>query len=348
MRKLALSEKWACAGAKFGEIAGAECVENFGDAAAELRAIRQTAALCDLSFSKIFSYGENEGIDFLDTVLAANILKLRYGGIIDTFLADENGGVLAETFVGNIDDRVLVVAETEAESLPLAVSPECDITENCVLLSVDGPLAWKVARGVFGSDVLNLSFLSLEKYDFEGAGVILMRSGQTGEFGYRFVVPNAVAEPFCAKLEEQLAAVGGRLCGFDAHRIARMQGNFFDIYEEGAVVRNPLVLGLQYMVDFEKESFAGSEAIFANRAAGVSERLVGVKFSAENVSDIYDGSRKVGRVVARRGDIGLAVFDAEYACAGFAYSAAPDAHETVFTTSRPFVLADSLSRGMED
>ena len=39
---------------------------------------------------------------------------------------------------------------------------------------------------------------------------------------------------------------------------------------------------------------------------------------------------------------------AEYACAGFAYSAAPDAHETVFTTSRPFVLADSLSRGMED
>ena len=150
MRKLALSEKWAKSGAKFGEIAGAECVENFGDIAAELAAIRHTAALCDLSFSKIFSYGENEGIDFLDTVLAANILKLRYGGIIDTFLADENGGVLAETFVGNIDDRVLVVAETEAESLPLAVSPECDITENCVLLSVDGPLAWKVARGVFG------------------------------------------------------------------------------------------------------------------------------------------------------------------------------------------------------
>ena len=114
MREPALSEKWAKAGAQFSEIAGSECVEKFGDAAAELSAIRRTAALCDLSFSKIFSYGENEGIDFLDTVLAANILKLRYGGIIDTFLADENGGVLAETFVGNIDDRVVVVAETQS------------------------------------------------------------------------------------------------------------------------------------------------------------------------------------------------------------------------------------------
>ena len=77
MRKLALESRWAALGAKFGELGGAQCVESPGDADAEVAAIRNTAALCDFSFAKKYSYDESEGLDALDAVLAANILKLR-------------------------------------------------------------------------------------------------------------------------------------------------------------------------------------------------------------------------------------------------------------------------------
>lgn len=53
----------------------------------------------------------SDGIDFLDSILAANILKLGYGKIVDTFLADESGKITAETFVANIDDKIILAAE---------------------------------------------------------------------------------------------------------------------------------------------------------------------------------------------------------------------------------------------
>ena len=106
MRELALKKFWEERGAKFGELGGAQCVESFADAESEYKAIRNSAGLCDFSFMRIVEFPESDGIDYLDTALAANILKLRYGRIIDTFLCDENGKITAEVFVANIDDKV--------------------------------------------------------------------------------------------------------------------------------------------------------------------------------------------------------------------------------------------------
>lgn len=358
MRELILKDKWVSAGANFGTLGGAQCVADFGDVRRELNAIRTTAALCDFSFSKIFEYDESDGIDFLDTKLAANILKLRYGRIIDTFIADGGGRVAAEAFVANAADKVVAVCEplSDAAVSPLADSAESDKTADRVLLSVDGPLAWRVARDVFGADILNLSVLSVEKYDFDGADVFLMRNGRTGEFGYQFLAPASVAESLCGKISESLESVGGTVCGFGAHAIARLEGNFFNVYAEGAKIGCPLELGLQWMVDFDKESFDGSEAIFAKRAAGVERALVGLKTSGALPAgaEIFDGSEKVGEVVVSAesptlsANIGLGLFSKDYAVSGFDFSLSPDSPATVSTVSRPFVFAASLERGMEE
>ncbi len=357
MRELILKDIWTAAGADFGALGGAQCVANFGDVRRELNALRTTAALCDFSFSKIFEYGESDGIDFLDTRLAANILKLRYGRIIDTFLADESGRIAAEAFVANAADKVVAVCEPLSDGAVsvLAEPPEADKTADRVLLSVDGPLAWRVVRDVFGSDILNLSVLSVEKYDFDGADVFLMRNGRTGEFGYQFLAPASAAESLYGKISASLESVGGTLCGFDAHAIARLEGNFFNVYAEGAKIGCPLELGLQWMVDFDKESFDGFGAIFAKRNAGVERTVVGLKTSGAipERAEIFDGSEKVGEVAVSAesptlsANIGLGLFSKEYAASGFDFSLSPDSPATVSTVSRPFVFAASLERGMD-
>lgn len=360
MRQMILHEKWAAMGAKFAEIAGAECVESFGDAAKESLALRESAVLCDISFARKFSFPEDAGLDFLDSVLAADILKLRYGKIADTFLADGGGRVATETLVADVDDRLVVVAEEARAGACDLLAAGCDgaedIAEKFVLLSVDGPEAWKVARDIFGGDILNLPFMSAEKYDFEGSGVYLLRAGRTGEYGYQFLAPNAAAERLADALLASLAKVGGTVCGFDAHKTARLEGNFFDVYEEGARVGCPIELGLQWMADFEKESFIGSEAIFAKRESGAAKKLVGLK-SAESLSAgdaIFDGQTRAGEVVfashspTLNAFLAAALFCEEYAAAGFAFSKAPGGEADVFTLSRPAVVAKSLSRPMED
>ena len=116
MRELALKKIWEERGAKFGELGGAQCVESFADAESEYKAIRNSAGLCDFSFMRIVEFPESDGIDYLDTALAANLLKLRYGRIIDTFLCDENGKITAEVFVANIDDKVFAFTESLTDS----------------------------------------------------------------------------------------------------------------------------------------------------------------------------------------------------------------------------------------
>ena len=360
MRELILKNRWQSKGAQFGSLGGVQCVKNFGDVKKELFAIRNSAALCDFSFVKKFEFDEGDGIDFLDSILAANILKLRYGKIVDTFLADESGKIAAETFVANIDDKIILAAEQAGDASLSPISEKSqnvrDITDSHVLLSVDGPLAWKVAREIFGADILNLPFLSIEKYDFEGESVYLLRNGKTGEFGYQFLAPSSAAESLSAKIEASLETLGGCVCGFDAHKIARMEGNFFNIYGEGLKVECPLELGLQWMVDFDKESFVGSKSIFQKRENGLARRLVGLQSAGEikEDCDIFDGDLPIGKVVSAARShtlekyLALAVFDQNYALSGFDFSTAPNAETTVSTISRPPIVAESLKKGMEE
>ena len=360
MRELILKNKWAEQGAVFGEIAGAECVKSFGDTLKELCTLRNDAVFCDFSFVRKFVYDENDGLDYLDTILACDILKLRYGKIANTILADENGNVSADVFVADIDDKLIVIAEEVCEGASAKLYAEnsgaTDITDTHVLFSVDGVSAWKVARDVFGSDIMNLPFLAVEKYDFEGESVYLMRSGKTGEYGYQFLAPNAIAEQLADKIIESLKANNGILGGFDAHQTARLEGNFFNIYAEGKNVANPLELGLQWTIDFEKESFVGSEKIFENRQNGLSRKLVGIKSNSPiSVGEkIYDAETCVGEIVSSAQShmpntfLGTAIFDSEYVASGFEYSRTPNGDADILTVSRPPFIAKSLSSPMED
>ena len=360
MHELILKNKWESLNAVFGEISGVQCVKNFGDSQKEISTLRSNAVFCDFSFTKKFIYDENDGLDFLDSILSADILKLRYGKIANTILADDNGNVVADVFVADIDDKLIVIAEevSEGASAPLCSenSGATDITTSHVLLSVDGVFAWKIAKDIFGSDILNLPFLSVEKYDFEGEDVYLLRSGKTGEYGYQFLAPNAIAEKLADRIIESLNAHNGMLCGFDTHQTARLEGNFFNIYAEGKNVGCPLELGLQWTIDFEKESFIGSEKIFEKRQNSLKRKLVGMKSSAPiSVGEkIYDGDVCVGEIVSSAKShipntfLATAIFDAEYVASGFAYARTPNGDEDIQTVSRPPFIALSLSTPMED
>lgn len=359
MSQLALKNIWENAGAKFVNLASNEVVCEVAGFEKECEALRSTAVLSDFSFVKKIEYPENEGIDFLDTVLAQNILKLHYGKVIDTFLASENGEIAAECFVGNIDDKLFLIAENLAddEFLNSKLLPDFarDLTQDFVLLNVDGPLAWKVADAVFGAEVLNLAYLSIEKYEFESNDIYLIRNGKTGEFGYQFLAPKAIAESLFIRLKTEVENVGGVLAGVKSLFNGRLEGNFFNIYAEGAVVKNPILLGLQWMIDFDKESFSGSAEIFAHRDLAKEFSLAGVKSSEVlNVGDsIFNGDESVGEIIASGvskglgANIGLAKFKKMYAYPKFDYSLSANGDLNVFTVAMPPIIALSLQNGLD-
>ncbi len=362
MSNLFLKDKWLKLGAKFENICTHEAVKNVASFDEEYDAMRKTAVFADFSFVKKFSYSENAGLDFLDTVLAANLLKLRYGRMMATFLANQDGSVAAECFAANIDDKVFLICEnicSDEYLLESLKSPEADfedITESCAMFSIDGPLAWKVACKILGDEVMNLPYLSIEKFDFESEPCYLMRNGKTGEFGYQFLISNSVAEKLFDKIMTALNEVGGKCAGLDIHSNARLEGGFFNIYAEGKTVKDPLKMGLQWMIDFGKESFAGSAKIFENRKNTPSEKLVCVKSSADIFkmdAPIFNGANIVGKIVAKavsknsNSYLALALFDDAYAYSGFDFASVSGGTADLQTISRPSIITLSLQNGAD-
>ena len=310
MRTSPLKDKLAAAGAVFRERHGVEVVSNFGNLQAECGAVRDAAALADFSFVRVFTLPETPGIDFLDALLAGNVPKIRFGRVLHTFLADKDGKLAADCFVANNDQEFVFICESilpdaELDALLASNGGESaakDLSADHVVLSLDGFKSWEIVKKIFGADVIGLPYLSIENYQFAGEPIRFIRAGKTSEFGYLLIAPVKIAAQLFDTLKAEVEARGGRLVGTDAHDALRLEGRFFNIFREGERVRDPLPLGLQWMIDLEKENFSGSAAIKERRAAGLKQKIIGLAADAgcttlQTGAKIFHEGQAVGEVV---------------------------------------------------
>ncbi len=366
MRTSHLHDFFARAGARFAERRGVEIAASVADSTVEYQRVRDAAALSDASHMQVFRIPEAGAIDALDPLLAGNVARIRYGRLLHTFLADEEGCLAADCYVANNDDEFLLVCESLADDSALralfmergAAAGMEDLTDTHSLLSLDGYKAWAVAREIFGSDVLGLPYLSVENCMFDGEKVRLFRAGKTSEFGYLALIGRNQAEALAAALAESAGRQGGGVCGLSIHNDLRLEGRFFNLYAEGAAVRDPLPLGLQWMIDFEKPEFRGQAAIGQRRQAGLRQKIVGVRAPpgqdlAPDQALLEDG-REVGRLVAACTShvlgcrLGLALMDIGGAFAGLSFRLdRPDGPE-IATISMPPIMPKSLGVKLDE
>lgn len=368
MRVSPLRDQLQAGGAAFAEECGREIVSAFAPRQAEYEAVRQAVGLTDFSFVQTYRFPEEKGVDLLDALVAGNVPRIRFGRVLHTFLADADGMIVGDCYVANNDREFIVMCESiipddEVNALfarhGLAESGGQELTGSHVLLGLDGVRSWEVAKEVFGADVLGLPYLSLEVYPFAGDSVYLVRGGKTGEFGYLVLAPAAVAGALFERLRQSVARCQGRCCGAAIHEDLRLEGRFFNIHAEGRRVRDPLVLGLQWMIDFEKESFHGRAPIRERRAAGLKRKIVGIAAEPGGPqlapgAAIFDGGRAVAEVAAHcfsytlGHPIGLAVFPVELAYAGLEFRLGAADGPPVRTISMPPIMPRSLKVKLDE
>ncbi len=367
MRTSPLHDFFADAGAQFAERHGVEIVDRISDPEKEYRLVRDSVALSDASYMQVFRIPEEEAIDALDPLLAGNVARIRFGRMLHTFLADEEGHLAADCYVANNDEEFLLICESLVDDAAIrkqmmdaggASANMEDLTETHALLSLDGYKAWAVAREVFGSDILGLPYLSVETCSFEDETVRLFRAGKTSEFGYLVLVSREKAAALAATLAEAVARQEGGLCGVSIHNDLRLEGRFFNVYAEGAAVRDPLALGIQWMIDFEKPDYCGGAAIRQRREAGVNQKIMGILASPgeELPSDasLLEGGETVGHMVASCVShvlgcrMGLALVDVNRAYVGVTFALGQSDGPSVTTISMPPIMPKSLSVKLDE
>ena len=362
MRVSPLHDKLAANGASFVERYGVEITTKVSDFLTEYDYIRNGVGLTDFSFMQMYTIPEDSGIDFFDNLLAGNVAKVRFGRMLHTFLADVQGNIIADCYIANNDEELVLLCESIVSDIELQQifdkhgAREAgleNITDQHVILSIDGFKAWSVAKEIFGVDTLGLPYLSIEMYPFKDSQVRFIRAGKTSEFGYSVMAPKELGEDLFDTLLEAVKKYDGGLCSVSVHNDLRLEGRFFNIYAEGITIRDPLTLGLQWMIDFDKEKFLGSEEILKRRKSGLTQKIIGIRSNADSEAfapgkAIYSNGDQVATIETTcyspilECRIGLALFPIDIAFSGLTFKLGSSDGPEVKTISMPPIMPKSL------
>jgi heterotetrameric sarcosine oxidase gamma subunit len=306
VRTSPLHDRIAAAGAGFGEVAGYERPNWFGEpgerpeyvyswgrqnwfdaSAREHRAVREAAGLFDQScFGKIAVRGPDARA-LLDRV-SCNAIDVEPGRIVYTQWLNARGGIEADLTVTRLaEDEFLVVTSCastlhDLRHLRRAVRPEervvvTDVSDDFAMLGLMGPEARRILSPLASIDLSSAAFPFAASRELEVAGVPV-RAGRityVGETGWEILVPAAHAGAVFDALIAAGRPHGLRLAGYHAMNSLRLEKAYRHWGHDITPDETPAEAGLGFCVAWDKPGgFVGREALLPERGRMPPRRLV--------------------------------------------------------------------------
>jgi glycine cleavage system aminomethyltransferase T/glycine/D-amino acid oxidase-like deaminating enzyme len=308
VRKSALHDRLAAAGACFGEVAGFERANWFAAAgtepryeyrygrqnwfehsAAEHRAVREDVALFDQSSFAKFVLKGADAAAVLGRI-CANEVDVPIGKVVYTQWLNERGGIEADlTVTRESEDAYLIVTSCATQvrdfnwlcrSVPdTARAVAVDVSSGYAVLGLMGPRSRELLATLSDADLstAGFPFATSQIIDLGYARVRASRITYVGELGYELYIPTEFAPSVYDEIVAAGPTFGLRLAGYHALNSLRMEKAYrhwgHDISDEDT----PLEAGLHFAIAWKKAGgFVGREALERQREAGLRRRLVAV------------------------------------------------------------------------
>ncbi len=250
----------------------------------EHQAVRNGVGIFDIShMGEIFVSGAGAK-GWLNRVLTNQIEHLAPGKCQYTFLLNENGGVIDDLIVYQLDteEYLLVVNASkidedfawltkQAEGVPdLTVTNRSDEFAG---LAIQGPSSVAFFRKFFGE---NATLPERNGVGTVGRGTVtayVARTGYTGEDGFELFLPAGDTVSIWRQILAEGAELGLKPCGLGARDTLRLEMCYPLNGNDLSPDKTPLEAGLGFFVDLEKP-FIGRESLLQQKQNGVPTRLV--------------------------------------------------------------------------
>ena len=306
VRKSALHDRLAAAGACFGEVSGFERAnwfapkgtepryeysygrQNWFDAsAAEHRAVRERVGLFDQSSFAKFAVRGADAASALNRI-CGNEVDVPVGRVVYTQWLNERGGIEADlTVTREAEDAYLIVTACASQTrdftwlsrhLPEgARAVAVDVSSAYAVLGLMGPRSRELLATLTDADLSTRAFPfgTSQVIDLGYARARASRITYVGELGYELYIPTEFAQSVYDVIVSGGGDFGLTLAGYHAMNSLRMEKAYrhwgHDIGDEDT----PLEAGLQFALAWKKAGgFIGREALVAQRARGVQRLLV--------------------------------------------------------------------------
>jgi aminomethyltransferase len=268
----------------------------------EYHAIRNAAALFDVS--PLFKYliTGRDAARLLDHVVTRNVGKAKVGQVLYTPWCDNDGKQIDDGTISVLGEQTFRMTSADPtlrwlhlNSSGLNVNIE-DVSERTAALSLQGPNARAILHIAAERDLSTLKYFRLTSAKIRDIPVTISRTGYTGDLGYEIWVDAPQAVPLWDALIEIGTAYGITPAGMLALDVARIEAGLLLIEVDyfssrhaliEAQKSSPLELGLGWTVATDKERYNGQAALDAERHRGSSWQFTGLTVDWDSLERLY-------------------------------------------------------------
>jgi 4-methylaminobutanoate oxidase (formaldehyde-forming) len=306
VKRSALHERVAAAGACFGESAGWERPnwyawpgekpnylyswgrQNwFENNAEEHRAVREAVGLFEQSsFAKLLVQGR-DAERALNRIATADC-RVPVGKVLYAQFLNDRGGIEADVSITRLaHDRFMVVTAAFTATHVMAwlrehIAADChcvvtEISDAWCMLNVQGPRSRELLSAIAGGDWSNdaFPFATARELQIGYQQALAIRITYVGELGWELYIPVPFAVSVYDAIVEAGKPLGLRHCGYHALNSLRIEKAYRDWSHDIGPDDTPLDAGLAFTCAWSKPGgFIGREALLALRSQPRRRRLV--------------------------------------------------------------------------
>jgi aminomethyltransferase len=280
-----LHDRHVALGAKFSEFGGWSMpLEYPTGVVKEHTTVRESVGIFDVShLGKVMVSGPGAAA-YVNATLSNDLDKIHPGKAQYTLCCDATTGGIVDDLIAYLhDDEHVLLVPNAANSAEVArrlreSAPEgikvIDHHDEYVVLAVQGTKADETLAKV-GLPVGH-EYMSFVEADFAGSGVVVCRTGYTGERGYELIAKNAVA----GELWDAIMAAGEEFgivaCGLGARDTLRTEMGYPLHGQDITIDVTPNQARLGWAVGWKKDAFWGRDVLLAEKEAGPKRLLRGL------------------------------------------------------------------------
>jgi aminomethyltransferase len=261
-----------------------------GGITAEHNAVRNGCGVFDVSHMGEFIIKGKQAIDFVTYVTTNDVAALADGQVHYSGILTEQGTFVDDCLVYRYAaDHLMMVVNGSNKDKDLAHIRQyvgrfdcvlTDVSDDIGLLAVQGPKAQEILQAMTPTPLDGIKYYWFTETTVAGIPMTLSRTGYTGEDGFELYHDVKHSARLWAALMEtgriQPVALGCR----DSLRLEMgmaLYGNDIDD------TITPLEAGLGWLVKMKKGDFVGRAALEAQKAAGLTRKLVGFTFTEKAI-----------------------------------------------------------------
>ena len=289
----------------------------------EYNAIRNAAALIDISPLFKYRVSGKDATRLVDRVVTRDLRKVGVGSVIYTPWCDEHGKTIDDGTVSRLQENTYRWTAADPSlrwfhqnALGLDVKIE-DISEEVAALALQGPTSGRLLKAVADADVANLKYFKVTSGKIAGIPVDISRTGYTGDLGYEIWAPWKDAIKVWDELMAKGKAFDIHVAGMLALDVSRIEAGLLliDVDFNGskkalipAQKYTPFEMGLSRLVALDKGRFVGQDALRREAKTGPAREIVGLELSWNAVEAIYEKLNLAPQIPAAASRVAVPVF----------------------------------------